>query len=337
MAWLYNSWYQAAWADELPSGQSLARTLLEEPICLYRCENGDVAALLDRCPHRFVPLSAGRVDGDKVTCPYHGLSFGPNGNCVANPHGAITSSIAVRSFPVVEMHSAIWIWMGEPSEADPRHIPDLSYIDQVPETARFRMHIPTGSNYQLLTDNIMDLSHADYIHPTSLGGMMTDAKMSSRTDGDTIVIDWTANNCVPAPAFSSVVSLDSRVDVWVQVTWQPPGVMVLQFSSVPTGEARNPNVQALHNMVPETESSTHYFMCATRSFATDDENVTAAMRANAEQAFLFEDKPILEKQKLGMGTADFWDLKPVLLPIDAAAVRVRRKLDSLISAEKNRD
>ena len=337
MPWLDNSWYQAAWSEELEVGRPFSRMLLGKPIVLYRRENGEVAALYDRCPHRFVPLSAGTICGDAVRCAYHGLAFGPNGHCVTNPHGGITSSIKVRSFPVVERHSGIWVWMGVPEDADPAKIPDLSYIDLVPETARFRMYIPTRANYQLLIDNIMDLSHADYLHPTSLGGMMTESTMRNRTEGDAIVVEWTADECIPAPAFAPLVPLDGRVDVWVQVKWQPPGVMVLLFSAVPAGVARNPNVQALHNMVPETENSTHYFMYTTRSFELENQGVTAAIRASAEQAFCHEDKPILEKQQERMGTADFWSLKPVLLNVDAAAVKVRRKLELLIAAERGRE
>lgn len=335
MTWLNESWYQAGWSDELDAGGSFARTLLGEPIMFFRGENGEVAALLDRCPHRFVPLSAGTIGNGAVTCPYHGLAFGTKGNCVRNPHGPITSSMSVRSFPTVERYGAIWTWMGDPAAADPAGIPDLSYMDEIPETAKFRMYIPTPTHYQLLIDNIMDLSHADYVHATSLGGMMTEARMRSREEGDRIVIDWTANNCVPAPAFAPMVPLDQRADVWIEVAWQPPGVMVLRNSVVAVGEPRNPHVHALHNMVPETESSTHYFMCATRSFALDDEQVTAHMRASAEKAFLHEDKPMLEQQFRGMGGAEFWSLKPVLLPVDAAAVRVRRKLDRLIAAERD--
>jgi vanillate O-demethylase monooxygenase subunit len=69
----------------------------------------------------------------------------------------------------------------------------------------------------------------------------------------------------------------------------------------------------------------------------ENQGVTAAIRASAEQAFCQEDKPILEKQQERMGTADFWSLKPVLLNVDAAAVKVRRKLELLIAAERGRE
>ena len=176
MSWLRNAWYQAGWGEELIVGEPLARTILNEPILIWRAGGGEIAALLDRCPHRFAPLSAGRIERDRVTCGYHGLSFGSNGARVHNPHGAVTSAMRVRAFPVEERHSAIWIWMGDADKADPAGIPDLSFIDETPESARLRIYLPTRANYQLIVDNIMDLSHADYLHPTTLGGMMTGPK-----------------------------------------------------------------------------------------------------------------------------------------------------------------
>jgi len=61
MNWLRNCWYQAGWSSELVSGEPLVRTILGEPILFYRTEDGAAAGLLDRCPHRFAPLSAGRL------------------------------------------------------------------------------------------------------------------------------------------------------------------------------------------------------------------------------------------------------------------------------------
>jgi nitrite reductase/ring-hydroxylating ferredoxin subunit len=94
--YLRNAWYVAAWSDDLADGQLLARTILKEPIVLYRKSDGNVAALEDRCPHRFAPLHMGKiVEGDRVQCPYHGLEFDPTGACVLNPHG--TKNIPPRA------------------------------------------------------------------------------------------------------------------------------------------------------------------------------------------------------------------------------------------------
>jgi vanillate O-demethylase monooxygenase subunit len=337
MTWLRNCWYQAGWSDELGSGQPLARTLLDEPILLYRTGDG-VAALLDRCPHRFAPLSAGRVEGNEVTCGYHGLAFGADGVCVRNPHGAITSRMHVRSYPVVERHTALWIWMGAPEQADPAAIPDLGFIDATPSGARIAGHMPTAADYRLLTDNIMDLSHADYLHPTTLGGIMTGSKARSREEGARVVAEWVSENCDPIPAAAATVPPGAKVDSWTQVTWSAPALMVLSTATTPAGVPRAPENEAitLHNMVPESARSTHYFFCSTRRFLVDDAGFSAYIRAALSRAFVEEDKPMIEAQQRRMGEADLWDLDPILLPTDAAAVRVRRLLDRLLAEERAR-
>src|SRR3978361_676520 len=84
-----NTWYVALWSSELPPGKLVARTYLDQPVLLFRREDGTVAAISDTCSHRFAPLSMGTLlPGDRVQCPYHGLEFAADGRCVHNPHGS---------------------------------------------------------------------------------------------------------------------------------------------------------------------------------------------------------------------------------------------------------
>ena len=69
----------------------------------------EVAAMIDRCPHRFAPLSTGTRDGDMVTCPYHGLTFDTNGICVRNPFAENPPKGAqLRTFPTAERDGNGW-------------------------------------------------------------------------------------------------------------------------------------------------------------------------------------------------------------------------------------
>jgi vanillate O-demethylase monooxygenase subunit len=334
--WLRNRWYQAGWADEVTVEGPLVRTILNDPILFFRKADGTIAALFDRCPHRFAPLSAGRIDGDRVICGYHGLGFASDGACVTNPHGPITSSMCVTAYPVAERHTAIWVWMGDPEKADTAQIADLSFIDETPEAARITMYMPTKANYQLITDNILDLSHADYLHPTSLGGIIVGSKAATRDDGDKIVAEWISEDCVPPPAFVAMVAPADKADIWTEVVWQAPALMVLGTAAKPAGIPRTPDDESytLHNMVPETEINTHYFACSTRRFLIDDQDFSAFLKGALTHAFMDEDKPMLEKLQARMGTPDLWSLNPILLKVDTAAVRARRKLDALIAAEQ---
>jgi phenylpropionate dioxygenase-like ring-hydroxylating dioxygenase large terminal subunit len=331
---LRNCWYQAAWAAELDAG-SLARTILDERILFFRKQDGGVAALQDRCPHRFAPLSAGRIAEGVVTCGYHGLAFSSSGQCVNNPYGPITEPMKVRSFPAAERHSGIWIWMGDPNLANDALIPDLSFIDETPDTARNTLYIPTEANYQLACDNIMDLTHTDYLHPDTLGGPVTGAKTRVfRRDGH-IVVEWVHLNCVAPGLFQRKVPSPAKCDFWIEVSWQAPGAMVLSVAVVPEGQPRQREdvLQSLHNMTPETGKSTHYFMCGTRKHSVDDVALSEITRAAIKNAFLTEDKPMVEAQQKSMGDNDFWALQPLILSGDAGAIQARRELAKLISAE----
>jgi phenylpropionate dioxygenase-like ring-hydroxylating dioxygenase large terminal subunit len=264
--YLQNCWYQAAWSDEVKTGNPLVRTLLDVPILFFRASEGQIAALHDRCPHRFAPLSAG---------------------------------------------------------------------GETPEKAIIASHMHVAANYRLLTDNILDLSHADYLHPSSLGGIMTGAKTTITTVGEKIRVVWDSINCVPPPAFMAMVPPPDRADIWTEVIWTAPAVMVLGTGATKTGVARTPMDEAytLHSMSPESATSSHYFMCSTRRFLVDDDHFSAMLKGALSQAFNHEDKPMLEKQQARMGTDDLWSLKPVMLGIDNAAVQARRMLDKLIAQE----
>src|SRR5688500_17952701 len=120
MTYIRNAWYVAALPTELSDGL-LARVILGDPLVLYRQLDGQAAALLDLCPHRFAPLSMGIIKDGNVQCPYHGLEFNGEGRCVLNPHGngARPASLNVQAYPVVERDDLVWLWPGDPALANP--------------------------------------------------------------------------------------------------------------------------------------------------------------------------------------------------------------------------
>jgi phenylpropionate dioxygenase-like ring-hydroxylating dioxygenase large terminal subunit len=341
MNYLRNSWYVAGLAEELAAGQLLARTLLGEPLVFFRRPDGQVAALQDRCPHRFAPLSAGSLcdGGASVQCPYHGLRFDATGTCVHNPHGpaAIAKAAAVRSWRVVERDRLLWWWAGDAEHADEGLIPDFSRVTCAPEDATIRGYLPTACDYQLLVDNILDLTHADYLHAGSLGsGALTRSKAQVVDLGErSLGISWLSSGDQAPPAFDQHLREQGQpTDQWTEVTWSAPSVMLLCVGAALQGEGRERGVDTanLHLATPETPGRTHYWYWSTRNFAIDPQ-ANAAIRPMVEFAFSQQDKPMLEAQQRRMGEAPFWSLKPVLLPGDAGAVRARRKLDALIESE----
>lgn len=338
MGFLRSVWYLAAWQDELKDCATLGRTYLGEPVVLFRDSKGVLQAIGDRCPHRFAPLHLGKVKGDVLECPYHGLQFDGSGACVHSPHadGKIPQAAKVKSYPVLERHHGIWIWMGDPAKADPAKVPNCARLDEFPQETFIWSHMPTNCNYQLLTDNILDLTHADYLHASTLGvGMNTKCPAKVWEDGDNILSHWWMPDAptIPALAFS-LPDPQANADTWNEIRWSAPATMELRVGATPTGQSREKGVDsfAYHIMTPETETTTHYFFGAVRNFSCTEEG-NEILRQILRTAFLGEDKPMVEAQQAMMGTPDLWSLKPVLLATDAGAVRVRRKVEAMIAQE----
>jgi phenylpropionate dioxygenase-like ring-hydroxylating dioxygenase large terminal subunit len=126
---LRNHWYVAASSDEI-GRKPFGRILLGAPVVFYRTEAGKVVAFEDRCAHRHLPLSMGKLVGDALQCHYHGLRFGPDGRCVRIPgQDQIPQTARVKTYPVVERYKWLWIWMGDPAAADPAKIADFHWLD----------------------------------------------------------------------------------------------------------------------------------------------------------------------------------------------------------------
>jgi phenylpropionate dioxygenase-like ring-hydroxylating dioxygenase large terminal subunit len=340
MSYFLNAWYVAGFADELAPGQLLARTLLDQPLVFFRQPDGAVAALQDRCPHRFAPLSAGTVcsDGASVQCPYHGLRFDGAGGCVQNPHGGgvIPKAAAVRSYVVRERDGLLWLWPGEVVAANEALIPDYSKVTSAVPDATICGYLPTQCDYRLLVDNILDLTHADYLHAGTLGnGSLTRSKAQVADLGERSVrITWLSSGDLAPAVFDHHLREHGRpTDQWTEVTWTAPGTMLLQVGATLQGESREQGIDSLnlHLATPEKPGSTHYWYWSSRNFAIDP-HANAAIKPMVEFAFAQQDKPLLEAQQRRIGHAEFWSMNPVLLPGDAGAVRVRRKLDELIAA-----
>ena len=165
-----NCWYVAGWASEVDQSNFLARTILEVPVVLWRDSRGNVTAFEDRCCHRGAPLSKGRREGDCVRCMYHGLKFDASGACIEIPgQERIPPTMRVKTFPVVQRSQWIWIWMGDADKADPALIPDTHWLDD-PEWRSLEGYTHYDTNYLLIADNLLDLAHLPYVHPTTLGG-----------------------------------------------------------------------------------------------------------------------------------------------------------------------
>ena len=337
MAFLRNTWYVGAWAHEV-SRALTPRKLLGEPVLFYRKENGEAVAIGNRCPHRFAPLHLGKLVGDNVECGYHGLKFGCDGACVDNPHGdhKIPSAARVKAYPVVERHGLVWLWMGQPELADPAGIPDYSHLEN-PALKTIGDVMLQKANYQLVVDNLMDLTHVNYLHAPY---QKNDDFLAARHD--VVHKDRTLDSLRSIPNTQAPQSFtpfladpQAPVDYWLNIRWQAPGACQLEVGVVPVGQPRSEGIKRLgtHIVTPETDTTTHYFYASSRNYLLDDPKADLETRNWQQLGFHEQDKPMLEAVQEMMGTTDLDVLQPVLLSSDAAAMRVRRLMKELIQNE----
>ena len=326
---LRNSWYVAAWAREV-SRTPLARTLLEEPVVLYRKGDGTPVALEDRCCHRHLPLSRGRVEGDDLRCGYHGLRFDAWGKCVEIPgQASIPPQARVRAYPTQERFGWIWAWMGDAAKADPARIPDWWWADH-PDWAFSRPDpIHVRCNYQLISDNVLDVTHLAYVHASSIGASsITEFPATVKKENDLVRLTRWIRDRPPPPLYREAGGFEGHVDRWQIVEHRPP-CFTVNFAGCEDA-TRRIELMALSAPTPETERTTHYFFGFVRNFKLDDPATERLFSESLVRVFN-EDIPVLEAQQRML------DLKPgapqVDIAVDAAPLAARRMLAALLAKE----
>ena len=336
-----NAWYAAAWSDELVAGRPLACMMLNEPIVLYRRTDGAPAALEDRCVHRSLPLSLGRIRGDLIECGYHGLQYDCAGACVRIPgQPTIPPTARVRSYPVVEQDGFIWVWMGERAQADAAKITSFPWMTR-PGWQQTKLHARIECNYQLIIDNLLDLSHLAFVHATTVGSIELADEAIVKTavsDGGVQTSRWTLN-VAPARTYAQFGKYDCNVDRWQLSDFRAPCTFVIRNGSAKagTGAAEGGRGEqpwefiVCHGITPETDRTTNYFWAVTHDFGTDDPEGTAEFHRQSQQV-IGEDIAVFAAQQRML------DLKPdaPLLNIryDNGPLQARRLIARLIANER---
>ncbi len=335
-----NCWYVAATAAEL--GRSLlGRVFLDDPVVLFRKADGTPVALEDRCGHRFIKLSRGRLVGDHVQCGYHGLEYDCSGACVKVPgQTSVPRAADIRHYPVVERWNFIWIWMGDPARADAALIPDLWMTAHPDWAVIVGEPLKLRGEYQLLIDNLLDPSHVSFVHHTTLGTSVV-ANIPQKVtmeDGHVRVTRWVLDS-PPAPIYAKLgnFAADQPVDRWQIMTFTAPSMVEVDMGSCIAGtgapqgnRSQGIELRAFNLVTPETEESATYFWTHVRNFALGDERVSATIREQFLIAF-HEDLAVIEGVREGLKR--FPDKVPVNLAIDGGAQRARHIVDRIIAGE----
>jgi phenylpropionate dioxygenase-like ring-hydroxylating dioxygenase large terminal subunit len=349
MQFIHNSWYVAGWSKEITRDLSKA-TILGENIVFYRTEAGAVTALEDRCPHKLLPLSEGRLIGDDLQCGYHGVTFGCDGKCVRVPgQSVLPKSAWVRHFPTFERHNIVWIWMGDEEAANEGLIfdlPEFSSPDYAPHQGN-PLHY--ASNYLNVADNLCDPAHVSFVHPTTLGNPeMEDLPVESEMTDEGMVITsrWTRDT-PPVGVFQGLsgfgVNFSGNVDRWQYYILNVPCVAVIDFGSADVSEqityerrTEGVHIYAIHFLTPVNEYNTIDRWMHVRNFALDNNTVGDAMNDLFNVAFA-EDKIILEAiQAEELRPLPDWreQRRPLRIAIDKGSNLYRRRIDEMIKQER---
>jgi vanillate O-demethylase monooxygenase subunit len=341
---IWNCWYVGALSNELGGDALLARRLLDRPVLFYRKRGGgEPVAMLDRCPHRFAFLSKGLRKGDEVECLYHGLRFAPDGRCTHSPYqDSPPPGARVETFPVIERHKMIWIWMGDPALADPASIPDHSHMDR-DDMRPLLWLVNFKGNWQLANDNLMELTHLFFLHTSSIGGWKDNA---GPTEGETYearsadgkVFSRTMSPNVKAHStFDNGVPRGTPFDQWTDTIWDAAANMRFIMGAAPAGaptDGVESYMEQSHCITPETATSSHYFSGFTRIFDLDlDETGERHFIEFFGGIFKREDGPIMEDIEVQMHSHDLLAHNPIVLPRDRGAIMVRRLVAQRLAAE----
>ena len=164
-----NVWTMVALGRELSPNKPLPLVVAGERVLPLSQPAGAPAALLDRCPHRGVALSLGRVENGEIQCPFHGWRFGADGRCVATPWNpeAKRDNLSATALPVREAGGVLWLFTGRvPAPSEP--VPPEALLQ--PKTHVFAQSVVWKVHWTRVMENMLDSPHVAFVHTKTFGG-----------------------------------------------------------------------------------------------------------------------------------------------------------------------
>ncbi|CAE6903522.1 2Fe-2S ferredoxin [Pseudomonas marincola] len=333
-----NQWYVAGFAWELKD-KPLGRTLLCKPIVLFRTADGQAAALEDRCCHRALPLSHGTLEEQGLRCGYHGLLFNGSGQCLEVPGQAkIPSKAKVPAFHVRERDQIIWIWFGSPNQPEPTSEPPAYDIHSSGEYLFDGDVYHYDAPYQLIHDNLLDLSHLGYVHLRTIGGNASvhmNAQMNVESTDTSVTVTRHMPGSVPPPTYSAAYPFKDKIDRWQEIEFHVShlriwtGAIDAGTDSLDNPQREGFHMRGFHGVTPETETTSHYFWTMATNPKSNEQEIKAKVIEQTAMTF-DEDKVVIEAQYRNM--LEFGPKPMVDIHVDVGANRARKIIEQLRKA-----
>ena len=170
-------WWPVAYLQDLDTARPGRFTLLDTDLVLWWDRSSTRwRAFPDVCPHRLVPLSEGRINGEgQLECPYHGWSFDGDGHCQRIPQAQDDTRPDSRrsrcsSLPTATGQGLLFVWMGDPENAEHKPLPLVPALEDNPDSwtvqDTFR-DLPMDA--VTLLENVLDVSHVPFTHHKTVG------------------------------------------------------------------------------------------------------------------------------------------------------------------------
>jgi phenylpropionate dioxygenase-like ring-hydroxylating dioxygenase large terminal subunit len=320
--YVMNAWYVAAWSHEV-THQPVARTICELPVVVFRGLDGVAVALADRCAHRGFPLSAGRVVENTIECGYHGFQYDCAGTCVRIPgHATIPSKAKVHSYPAVEKDGWVWIWTGTAALADETLLPDTHWMND-PQWAAVTHTYRFECNHNLIHDNLLDLTHEQFLHGTTVGDdYIVEHPITVEVTDSTVTVDRLMPSVEAPPLYAATMTLDGLHDRFHATEFRLPSHHTLHSGITGVGRPRDEGylIKVLNAITPIDAATSLYYYCFARNFAIDNAAATDELRVGLG-VVLDEDAEALRLQQLRLAsrpTGEHWlRTTPVLRALGA--------------------
>jgi phenylpropionate dioxygenase-like ring-hydroxylating dioxygenase large terminal subunit len=280
-------------------------------------------------------MTTGQVRGEGLECGYHGLTFDGKGACLRLPgRDQIPGAFTTRAYPVVEKWRYVFIWMGDSALADESTIPDFHWSDDLDWYGRGET-LPVKCHATLLRDNLLDLSHAHFVHTKTLA---TDAVLQTPMEvyekGGELHVLRLMENIEPSPFFKHCLGgYEGRVTYRQLIRFIPASTIIIESCS---WNIDNPEHRAefrvMNGLTPETDRSSLYFWSLARNFDLGNDALGGWI-FNANKNTFFEDVDVIEKQQIMLERAPEPE-RQLLFHVDAG-VNAARKLMARLFEQEN--
>jgi phenylpropionate dioxygenase-like ring-hydroxylating dioxygenase large terminal subunit len=284
-------WTPVAMSSELRAGKPLAVRVAGTPVVLFRGRDGAPAALVDRCPHRGVALSLGKVKDGCIECPFHGWQLDASGKVCHVPWNpdAKLAALGGVSLPVVERAGQVWIFTSA-GEA-PRAAPEVHEAFLREDIRIIGLPVEWKTHWTRAMENMLDWPHLPFIHAATIGRGMT-GKHGARMDIAWEPRPWGAHSTIRIDGAEQPGSLDFRWPNQMNLFVPIPGrTMILAVTCVPLDADRTQLILVMGRDFLKWSALDRFFHRTNLKIAREDQAVV-------ESSFPAEIPPAREEQSV---------------------------------------